>query len=160
MSLAERITRRQVGAERLACWWLGGSGVVFKSASGAVVYVDPYLSDSVNGIFGVGRMFPPPIVPEEVRAEAIVSTHWHEDHLEPGTIPVIAKSDAGAKFFMPPTAMSRAMGWGVPGNRIIAMAHGESQRVGADITSTATPARHEARIPGWEVPDAMGVVVE
>jgi L-ascorbate 6-phosphate lactonase len=159
--LRERIAERRVGAEeKLACWWLGGSGFVFKSAGGAVVYVDPYLSDSVNGIFGVGRLFPPPILPDEVRADAIVSTHWHEDHLDPGTIPAIAKSDAAARFLMPPTAMSRALGWGVPGNRITAMAHGDSQRIGADITVTATPARHDARIPGWEVPDAMGVIVE
>ena len=85
--LHERIAHCRVTSERLACWWLGGSGFVFKSAAGTVLYIDPYLSDSVKSIFGVGRAFPPPIAPQDVRADAVISSHWHEDHLDPGTIP-------------------------------------------------------------------------
>ncbi len=158
--LHERIAHCRVTSERLACWWLGGSGFVFKSAAGTVLYIDPYLSDSVKSIFGVGRAFPPPIAPQDVRADAVISSHWHEDHLDPGTIPDVARYNPSARFFMPPSAMSRALGWGVSRDRITPLVVGESVLIGEDITVTAVPARHEAGVPGWEVPDAIGVILE
>ncbi|MEO6436104.1 MAG: MBL fold metallo-hydrolase [Tepidisphaeraceae bacterium] len=157
--LRERITQRCVSPGTLACWWLGGSGFVFKSTAGTTLFLDPYLSDSVNGIFGVGRAFPAPLAPEDVRADAVISTHWHEDHLDPGTIPVIANVSAVTKFIMPPSAMSRALGWGVNRDRVHPLSHGQSVTV-KDLTVTALPARHDAGVPGWEVPDAMGVLIE
>ena len=159
MPLRNRITQRQVSPGTLACWWLGGSGFVFKSTAGTMLFLDPYLSDSVNGIFGVGRAFPAPLAPEDVRADAVISTHWHEDHLDPGTIPVIANVSAATKFIMPPSAMSRALGWGVKRDRVHPLSHGQSVTV-KDLTVTAVPARHDAGVPGWEVPDAMGVLIE
>lgn len=158
--LNERISRRSVTSERLACWWLGGSGFVFKSAAGVVLYIDPYLSDSVKSIFGVGRAFPPPIAATDVRADGVISSHWHEDHLDPGTIPDIARHCPSARFLMPPSAMSRALGWGISRDRITPLVVGGSVQIGDDVTVTAVPARHEASVPGWEVPDAIGVVLE
>jgi L-ascorbate metabolism protein UlaG (beta-lactamase superfamily) len=158
-SLAARIAERDVPSGHLLAWWLGGSGFVFKSSAGTQVWIDPYLSDSVKGIFGIGRGFPPPINPTEVRPDAVISTHWHEDHLDPGTIPAIATHSPATRFIMPPSAMSRALGWGVARDRIIPLVDGQSAEIG-DITITHMPARHEAGIPGWEVPDAMGVVLE
>ncbi|MBA2707342.1 MAG: MBL fold metallo-hydrolase [Gemmatimonadaceae bacterium] len=161
----ERIAQRQVSPGTLACWWLGGSGFVFKSPAGTVLCIDPYLSDSVNGIFGVGRAFPPPISPEDLRADGVISTHWHEDHLDPGTIPVIARVSDATRFIMPPSAMSRALGWGVKRDRIVPLSWGTERQGGQsvtvnDFTITAVPARHDAGITGWEVPDAMGVMIE
>jgi L-ascorbate 6-phosphate lactonase len=159
-SLDERISRHRATSNRLACWWLGGSGFVFKSAAGTVIYVDPYLSDSVKRIFGVGRAFPPPIAAQDVRADAVISSHWHEDHLDPGTIPAIAEHSPSARFFMPPSAMSRALGWGIARDRITPLMLGASVRIGDDVTLTVVPARHEAGVSGWEVPDAIGIILE
>ena len=61
---------------------------------------------------------------------------------------------------MPPSAMSRALGWGVSRDWITPLVLGESVTIGEDITVTAVPARHEAGVPGWEVPDAIGVILE
>jgi L-ascorbate metabolism protein UlaG (beta-lactamase superfamily) len=76
----------------VAAWWLGGLGFVFKAPDGATVCIDSYLSDSVRAIFNQGRAFPPPISPEELRVDAVICPHWHEDHLDPGTIPQVATS--------------------------------------------------------------------
>jgi L-ascorbate metabolism protein UlaG (beta-lactamase superfamily) len=89
----------------------------------------------------------------------VISTHWHEDHLDPGTIPIIARNNRDAKLVMPPTAMARALSWGVQRSQIVPLSHRESTAVG-DVRIEAMPARHEAGIPGWEVPDAMGVLLE
>ena len=47
----------------------------------------------------------------------------------------------------------------MPRDRVTALTAGQSLTVG-DVKVTAVPARHEAGIPGWEAPDAMGVVLE
>ena len=157
-SMAERVAGKQVAAGHVSCWWLGGSGFVFKTAAGTVLYVDPYLSDSVKGIFGVDRAFPPPISPDAVRTDAVISTHWHEDHLDPGTIPAVARENPAAKFIMPPSATSHALSWGLNRAQVVGLSSGQTAKVN-EVLVEATPARHVAGIPGWEVPDAMGVLL-
>jgi L-ascorbate metabolism protein UlaG (beta-lactamase superfamily) len=158
-TLASRIARRVVPPGSLVAWWLGGSGVVLKTPAGTQVYIDPYLSDCVRDIFGIGRAFPPPIAPEEVRADVIISTHWHEDHLDPESIPIIARHSPTTRFLMPPSAKARALSWGVGRDRIATLTAGEAVDV-KDVRVSHVPARHEAGVPGWEVPDAMGVILE
>jgi L-ascorbate metabolism protein UlaG (beta-lactamase superfamily) len=157
-NLSQSIAATKVAEGNVSCWWLGGSGFIIKTAQGTVVYLDAYLSDAVKGIFGADRAFPPPIEPEEVRADAVISTHWHEDHLDPGLIPIVARNNPKAKFIMPPSATSHALSWGVERSQIVALQWGEKADV-ADLVVEATPARHVANIPGWEVPDAMGVLL-
>ncbi len=158
---ALRVAQQDVPPGHVLAWWLGGSGFIFKTPGGTQVSIDPYLSDSAERIFGAGnkRGFPPPIGAEDVRATAVISTHWHEDHLDPGAIPVIARHSPTTQFIMPPSATARALSWGVPRDRVTALTVGQSLTVG-DVKVTSVPARHEAGIPGWEVPDAMGVVLE
>ena len=47
----------------------------------------------------------------------------------------------------------------MPGARVTAISQGQTQ-VFRDVTITAVPARHESGIPGWEVPDAIGLLIE
>jgi len=158
-TLSKQIGDRKAENGALAAWWLGGSGFVFKAPDGTVLYVDPYLSNCVKEMFGVGRAFPSPIAAEDVRADAIISTHWHEDHLDPVSIPIIARSDPKTVFIMPPSALAHAIHVGVARNRIQTLATGGKLCIGA-FTIHHVVARHEAGIPGWEVHDAMGVILE
>lgn len=159
MALAHEIASKNVAKRHVSCWWLGGSGFAFKTSANTVLYIDPYLSDSVKGIFGVSRAFPPPISPDDVRANAVISTHWHEDHLDPGSIPVIARNNPAAKFIMPPSATAHALSWGLDRMNVVGLKHGQGSQI-EDVAIEAAPARHEAGIPGWEVPDAMGVLLQ
>jgi L-ascorbate metabolism protein UlaG (beta-lactamase superfamily) len=156
--LAERIAAHDVRPGHVVAWWLGGSGFVFKTPAGTQVYVDPYLSDVVSGIFGISRAFPPPVRAEEARPDVVVSTHWHEDHLDPGAIPIIARQSPKTRFVMSPSAMARALSWGVPRDSVTTLSAGQSVELG-DVRLTHVPARHESGTVGWEVPDAMGVVL-
>src|SRR3981081_4085549 len=99
-SLMRRIASKRVGKSHVSCWWLGGSGFIFKTPDGTVICGDPYLSHCMEELFGMKRAVAPPIDPEELRADAIISTHWHEDHLDPGSIPTIARNNPDAKFIM------------------------------------------------------------
>jgi L-ascorbate 6-phosphate lactonase len=156
--LRDELAQTTVERGTVRAWWLGGTGFIFKTPGGTQVYIDPYLSDSVAKIFNQARAFPPPIALEDVRPDLVIATHFHEDHLDPGGIPIIAQV-SDALFMCPPTALSRALGWGVPRDRVLALERGQT-RAFRDVTITAVHARHEAGIPGWEVPDAIGVILD
>lgn len=158
-ALAQRIARRTVAAGSLGAWWLGGSGFVFKTPGGRQVWIDPYLSDIVRPMFGIPRAFPAPITAEEAAPDVIISSHWHEDHLDPGSIPELARRRPTATFIMPPTAMSRALAWGLPTTQVVPLIHGQTLDLG-DVRITGVVARHEAQIVGWETPDAMGLSLD
>ena len=61
--LTQRIVAKNVAEGHVAGWWLGGSGFVFKTHPGTVIYVDPYLSNSLKDILGLERGFDSPIAP-------------------------------------------------------------------------------------------------
>src|ERR1700739_3876922 len=108
-SLSQRIAAAEVAAGHISCWWLGGSGFVFKTAKATTVYLDAYLSNAVKAIFGADRAFAAPIDPEDARADAFIATHWHEDHLDPGLIPIAARNNPDAKFIIAPSATAHAV---------------------------------------------------
>lgn len=139
-------------------WWLSGTGFVFKTSKGTQVYVDPYFSNCVSQIFGVERAVPPPISARDARPDLLIATHWHEDHLDPEGVPIVAKNSP-AQFLGPPSCRSRLLGWLVPGDRVTALSEGQTHTF-RDVQITAVPARHLPGIPGWEVPDAIGLLIE
>lgn len=61
--------------------WIGQSGYVIKTDTTEII-LDPYLSDAVNRIVGRPRLVEPPIEPEKIRADAVICTHNHLDHLD------------------------------------------------------------------------------
>lgn len=158
-SCSEIISQHKVSPGTLAAWWLGGSGYVLKSPRGVVVYLDPYISDAADRLFGMKRAAPPVVNIDEARFDLYMCSHFHEDHLDPGAAAQLAANNPEASIAMPPTARSRAVWLGVPIDRITPITPGEHIVVG-DVTATAVPARHDAGVPGWETPDAVGFVIE
>ena len=157
-SLAAAIAAAEVQPGSLKAWWLSGTGFVFKTSAGTQLYVDPYFSDCAAQIFGIHRAVPPPIPVEEAQPDLVVATHWHEDHLDPEGLPVLARRTS-TRFLCPPSCRSRLLGWGVAGERVAAFVEGQ-QYTFRDLQITALPARHVVGIPGWEVPDAIGLLIE
>jgi L-ascorbate 6-phosphate lactonase len=158
MSLARTIEETKVAPGSVMCWWLGGAGFVFKTSSGTQVYIDPYFSNCVASIFGVDRAFPPPIRAEQARPDLVISTHWHEDHLDPEGLPIVARHSQ-AMFMAPPSCVSRLLGWLVPRDRVSGIKSGESHQF-KDVKITGVAARHVVDTPGWEANDAIGIVLE
>lgn len=158
-NLAQEIARKNVEAGSVSAWWLGGSGFVFKAPGGAQVLIDPYLSDSVGEHFGAHRAFAPPIAPADVRADVVICTHPHEDHLDVGTLPLIAQNSPNTQFVMSPSAVSFAASWGVPVKRIRTLSWGETLEI-AGVKIEAVAARHESGAPGQYLPDAFGAILE
>jgi L-ascorbate metabolism protein UlaG (beta-lactamase superfamily) len=100
---------------------LGQAGFRFELGE-AVVYVDPYLSDSVEESEGplFRRLVPRPLAPEQVDdADFVLITHAHMDHCDPGTLPQLAQASPSARFLGPAEVRDALLDWGVEAHRIL-----------------------------------------
>ncbi len=70
--------------------FLGQSGYIIKTDNTEII-IDPYLSDIVNEEANRPRELPVPIKPQDIRADAVICTHNHLDHLDTGAIPEMPK---------------------------------------------------------------------
>ena len=157
--LAEWIQNAVVAPGRLAVCWLGGAGFVFKTASGRVVAVDPYLSDSLDHYYTWKRLplSPIPMAPAELQADLVLATHAHEDHLDPETIPELVR--ASRAIVAGPGMCAAAMrSWGLPEERFVEINRGESRSIaGVDVSAVLA---HHVSPAGAQTPDAVGYVLD
>lgn len=79
--------------------WLGQSGYLLRDEK-TVLCIDPYLSDAVNRAANRPRLFPPPVRPEELWADAVICTHNHLDHLD---VDAISRMQKDAMTFYAPS---------------------------------------------------------
>jgi len=138
--LAKRIEEMKVEKGSVAIFWLSQGSFVFKTDHDKIVYVDPYLSDSCTRVYGFERMVPIPMAPEEVRADLILFTHDHLDHLDPDTI--LALSDeCAAKFVGPTCCVHHLLEIKIDRNRIVELNRGET-KILEGIEISAVHAEH------------------
>lgn len=99
---------------------LGQGGSILK-VDGLNIYVDPYLSNSVQELDDpeLERLVDIPINPEDVTdADWVLITHNHIDHCDPQTIPVIAKYSPNAKFMAPKIVLDILIKWDIEQDRL------------------------------------------
>jgi len=125
--------------------WIGQGGYILKSQSTEII-IDPYLSDIVNKVANRPRLVPPPIMPREIRADAVICTHNHLDHLDPDAIAEIDREKI--LFIAPSDCVSHLKELGC--NHIHPLDEGQDIKIG-DFRLTAVFADHS-------VP-AIGLVV-
>jgi L-ascorbate 6-phosphate lactonase len=157
--LAKLIAETPVPPQQLALFWLGGAAFVLKSPSGRIVAIDPYLSDSLDHYYSWKRLplSPIPLAPGDLHADLVLTTHAHEDHLDPETIPELAQS-SGAVFVGPGTCVHAMRAWGIPESRVIQLDRGERREVGG-VEVEAVLAHHVSPA-GAQTPDAVGYLFD
>lgn len=139
--MVERITALEVQERSLAFWALGQVGVVIKGPD-AVIYVDPYLTDSDGAGGRLERAFPPPLSPEEVtNASAVLLTHDHPDHTDPESLLPLSAASPQARFVCPFTSRDVLSGADLDAGRTTIPQVGESVEV-AGARITAIPSAH------------------
>ncbi len=122
---------------------LGQSGCRL-SFPGATVYLDPYLSNSVQELDApdLQRKLPIPFSPESVTdADWVLITHEHIDHCDPHTLPKLAAASPQARLVGPKPVVRRLIEWGIAQERItLAMEHWLALAPGLRLR--AVPAAH------------------
>ena len=122
----ERLIKSKVEAGRVAIHWLGQGGFAFKAHDGAVIVVDPYLSDSANTDGNAARLVDIPVRPKDVKLDYLFLTHDHLDHTDPHTAPAIAQMNTDAPIVCPPSSCRHLTKLGVPASRIVTAMPGQS----------------------------------
>ncbi len=151
--VARSIQRLSVQPRSVAIFWLGQAGFVLKTPDRKIVYVDPYLTDSVERLVGFRRIMASVVSPADVRADAVLLSHHHEDHLDVDAIPVIARRTR-ARFVAPGETAKRLRGMEVDASRITEVGVGTRAVLGS-VTVIAVYADH-----GDLAPDAVGYVLD
>ncbi len=157
-SLNEIIKNTHVPPNNLAIFWLGQAGFIFKSASGKIIYIDPYLTEYVQRALpeygdGFKRLMPKMIEPEQVDADYVISTHSHQDHLDADALPGLLKNPR-IHFIGAPDCQTIYEQNGVPAERFTILHLGETLELD-DVHVTGVFADH-----GELTPDALGVLIE
>ncbi len=97
----------------ISVWWLGQSGYAIKSRHGLIV-IDPYLSEHLTNKYADTdkphvRMTAAPFRGGELTGfDAILASHKHSDHLDPGTVPAMLGASVGALLVVPKALISHA----------------------------------------------------
>lgn len=136
--------------------WLGQAGFEITAPDGSTCLIDPYLSNWCEPNTGSRRIVPPPIDPAEARPTLVLTTHWHEDHLDPDGIRVIAEASPETVFAGPPSNTVRCARWGIGSERLVSLAQGDSFEHGP-FRVAAGFARHE--VPGFLCEDAISLSI-
>ena len=130
------IEQYPLGLPQAGLWFIGQAGCVIR-ASDVTVVIDPYLSDSAaTHAPEFTRQFPPPLAPQDLRADFFLVTHDHLDHLDPETIRHYAHRDT-TQFVAPRFAAQKLLNLGLPGKNVHRLDAGETwaQR-GLTVTGT------------------------
>lgn len=108
------------------------------------IYIDPYLSDSVQELIDpkMKRQIPIPFSPLSVTdANWVIITHDHLDHCDPHTLPQIANASPQARFLAPAPVIFQLINLGIDHNRIT-LAQEDWFDLGSNLTVRTIPAAH------------------
>lgn len=129
--------------------WLGQAGYELKNGDFTIM-IDPYLSDLVEKEEGLKRLVPPPIQCEQVKADVILFTHDHIDHLD---YDLVQRMEKGKTMFVGPNSGREILiKCGVSEENIISIERGEHFTLG-DIKFDAVFAEHTEDSVGYVMHD-------
>jgi L-ascorbate 6-phosphate lactonase len=125
----------------LAVWYMGQNGFVVKDASGLLLGIDLYLTDScavtyAHLPFRLDRQLPLFIEPEDLDLDVFLTTHSHQDHADPETIRRVPK--ASTQFVGPYDSLRIYRGNGVAEEQMQLIHPGQTLELSRDVQVTAT----------------------
>lgn len=146
-TLLDEIASTHPESGSLSVWWLGQSGFVVKSRNGLLV-IDPYLSEHLTAKYADTdkphvRMTEAPFRGQELLGvDLVLASHKHSDHMDPGTLPDLMRTNAGATLIVPCSQFDHARSLGIEHEQIIAMEAGDLHAQSGFLIR-AIPSAHE-----------------
>lgn len=129
-----------VPADSIAIWYLGQNGFLLKGASGPLVGIDLYLTNSCAYSFAhlpfrLDRQLPVFIEPEDLDIDVFITTHSHQDHADPETIQRMRKDSV--RFLGPFDSLRIYEACGVDGSRCTITHPGQAIELGGGVSAIA-----------------------
>ena len=124
------------------CWLTQASWLVkFRNCT---ILIDPWWRDLDAGDRWGKLLGEFPLSPEEFPPiDYIFCTHWHDDHICPTSLPLLAKQFPSAKFITPLRSNQMLIDMGIPKGRIRSMHGNDSGQLSGRLSFFAIPAAHE-----------------
>jgi L-ascorbate metabolism protein UlaG (beta-lactamase superfamily) len=126
MRVSQRIIEQRVPRGSVAVWWLGQNSYVLR-AEGVCIMLDPFFSRP--GPADKYLHAEAPLAADELRPDAVFCTHNHSDHTDPGFLGPLSHSSPNTLFFGPPESAEAMRNAGIDGQRVAALASGETVEV-------------------------------
>lgn len=132
----------KVPADALAIWYLGQNGFILKDATGLLIGIDLYLTNSCAATYAhlpyrLDRQLPIFIEPEDLDIDVFITTHSHQDHADPETIRRL-RTTRPIRFLGPFDSMRIYQECGVPSSSCRLIHPGETVQLGSSIDLEAT----------------------
>lgn len=148
--LNEEIEQENVQKGTFAMWWLGCTGIWLKSENGTNLCIDfwcgsgkrtkknPYIDPKHQMARMTGGKNLQPnlrtavfvLDPFAIRqVDAVLSTHDHNDHIDPNVAAAVVKNCEGVPFIGPEACVEKWLAWGVPKERCVVMKPGNTHKV-------------------------------
>jgi L-ascorbate metabolism protein UlaG (beta-lactamase superfamily) len=144
-ALLKEIENSRPGPGEAWLWYLGQHGFVV-NLGGLVFYIDTILNDLKDREGKSLREYPPPFAPDAVnRADYILCTHNHSDHLNLETLVPLARAKPASRFVVPRPWTGMLRDAGIDEGRILGAAEGEELKLGP-VSIIPTPAVHTRHI--------------
>lgn len=114
----------------IAFWFVGQAGIIVKGKK-TIIYIDPFFSLYLDNNGVSKRNYLPPFRPEAVeKADFVLCTHNHKDHLDNETLVPLSKACADVKFVVPAPHADLVRDMGIDAARIIPGRAGEELKLG------------------------------
>jgi L-ascorbate 6-phosphate lactonase len=151
--LLDDIDNVRLDSHQVGLWWLGQSGFAVKWLD-SLLFLDPYLSEHLTIKYAASdvphvRMTEAPLRAADVRrADLVLATHGHSDHLDPGTVPSILERAPHARLVLPSALLHHAANMGLEQKRLVPAQPGHPIMHllpgGEQIVIHPIPAAHES----------------
>lgn len=104
--------------------YLGQCGFLFSSEQISIA-IDPVLTDLRDEKGETLRLYPAFFTPEELKADFILCTHDHIDHMAEETLRRVAGTNEKTLFVVPKGCVKEMISWGIAEARVIGISDGE-----------------------------------
>jgi L-ascorbate metabolism protein UlaG (beta-lactamase superfamily) len=140
-ALLDEIEGARPGAGEAWLWYLGQHGFAL-NLGGLVFYIDTILNDLKDPEGGSLREYPPPFAPDAVRrADYVLCTHNHDDHLNLETLVPLARASPRTRFVVPRPWTGLLGGAGIDAARVLGAREAEELNLGP-VSILPVPALH------------------
>lgn len=137
----------------LALMWMGQAGFLIKNSQGKILSFDVYLSDLSMRLDGNKRLTPSLVSGKELKADLILATHNHTDHLDTDSLPDMMAPEK-TNLYCSEECIPLCEKAGCPMERV------HSLKTGDIIEQDGFIVRSVFAYHGDTAPDAMGFVIE
>lgn len=128
--------------------WLGQAGFVVRAGDQRLL-IDPYLSDHLarkyaGKEFPHTRLMPPPVDADALSdLDLVLCSHRHGDHMDPGSLPELARNNPRCRFVVPRAEREHALGIGLDESRLVPVNDRDALREGESLEVRVIASAHE-----------------